>query len=396
MKDLDLASFGPIKKGRIEFGDLTVLVGPQASGKSLMVQLHRAVKDAGFIRKTFKQYGFEWLRGNPEERLKGFLTLYFGGGMESVWQAETMVKIDGQPLDFMKTIVDPSGRGRNGESVFLIPAQRGFILQDGWPRPFMGYSEGDPFCLRSYSDSLRLMMDQGVGGGRTIFPQKHRLQAELRRLIDDGIYVGGRLRLEIEGMRKRIVLEPYQDGPSLHYSAWSAGQREFTPLLLGLNWLLPSSTTAKKRNQIDTVTIEEPEMGLHPQAIMSFCLLVLELMHRGYRVILSTHSPVILDVVWSLQELKQLDDELALTALRKIFKIRRLSPSLRELLMVTRNRSYRTFSFSRSGTSVTIKDISTLDPGSEDEATSGWGGVSGMSGHIADCVGEALLAGGLA
>jgi energy-coupling factor transporter ATP-binding protein EcfA2 len=390
MQSLELSSFGPILSGTIEPGDLTVLVGPQASGKSLMVQLYKAIKDASAIRRALKHHGFDY----GEQKQRGFLTLYFGGGMESIWSDQTGVKVDGKVLDLMKGLVNPRGRIKP-ESVFLIPAQRVLILKDGWPRSFTDYSAGDPFCLRSYSESLRVLMEQGLGSGEAIFPQKHRMKAELRRLIDDGIYVGGKLTLDTTGMRKRVVLQPYSEGPSLPYSAWSAGQREFTPLLLGLYWLLPPSKIAKKE-EIETVVIEEPEMGLHPQAIMSFCLLVLELLHRGYRVILSTHSPVILDVVWSLQELKELSPETALNALAKIFKIKSLSTTIKKLLGSSQSKSYRAYYFSRSEEGVTIKDISSLDPGSEDDEIAGWGGVSGTSGHIADCVGEALMQGGLA
>ena len=42
-------------------------------------------------------------------------------------------------------------------------------------------------------------------------------------------------------------------------------------------------------------------MGLHPQGIATAMLLVLELLRRGYKVVLSTHSTVVLDMVWALR-----------------------------------------------------------------------------------------------
>ena len=39
IKNLSVKNFGPIESGEIEFGDLTIFVGPQASGKSLLLQL---------------------------------------------------------------------------------------------------------------------------------------------------------------------------------------------------------------------------------------------------------------------------------------------------------------------------------------------------------------------
>ena len=82
MKELKVSSFGPIHSGTIEFGDLTVLVGPQASGKSLLVQLFKAIMDAGSIRNGLKDYGFEWLSSNNP--LESYLSLYFGEGMSSI------------------------------------------------------------------------------------------------------------------------------------------------------------------------------------------------------------------------------------------------------------------------------------------------------------------------
>ena len=86
--------------------------------------------------------------------------------------------------------------------------------------------------------------------------------------------------------------------------AWSAGQREFVPLLMGLYWLMPAAR-ASQRGDLEWVIIEELEMGLHPRAIAVVLLLVLELLWRGYRVCLSSHSPHVLDLVWALQVIKQ-------------------------------------------------------------------------------------------
>ena len=44
-------------------------------------------------------------------------------------------------------------------------------------------------------------------------------------------------------------------------------------------------------------------MGLHPQAIAVFMLLVLDLLCRGYKVVISTHSPLVLDIVWAIRRL---------------------------------------------------------------------------------------------
>ncbi len=165
--------------------------------------------------------------------------------MASIWHDDSSLTVDGAPVDFEKRVVAPASRVNTRESVFLIPAQRVLALQDGWPRPFMSFQAGDPFCMRNFSDALRLLMEQGLGSGDAIFPQPGRLKAELRRALDSGVYVGGRLRLEKDALRQRVVLVPGEGEASLPYSAWSAGQREFTPLLLGLYWLMPGSKASE-------------------------------------------------------------------------------------------------------------------------------------------------------
>jgi predicted ATP-dependent endonuclease of OLD family len=59
-----------------------------------------------------------------------------------------------------------------------------------------------------------------------------------------------------------------------------------------------------KHKDINWVIVEEPEAGLHPQAVSAVLLGVMELLVRGYKVILSTHSSHILDFVWGWKMLQ--------------------------------------------------------------------------------------------
>ena len=45
-------------------------------------------------------------------------------------------------------------------------------------------------------------------------------------------------------------------------------------------------------------------MGLHPRAVSGVLLMVLELLRRGYRVCLSTHSTQVLEFAWALRHLQ--------------------------------------------------------------------------------------------
>ena len=204
MKRLKVSGFGPVREADIEFGDLTVLVGPQATGKSLFIQLVKAISDAGAIRADLKQYGYDWHRGaNP---VGAYSSLYFGGGLQSLITNKTSIFVDSKAHPFSK-VVKPGGRTDASESVLVVPAQRVLVLQDEWPKPFMAYRPGDPYCMRRFSEVLRSVMD-GFAQSATIFPQPNRLMSTLRTAIDTSIYAGFELRLDPEGQRKRLVLSP--------------------------------------------------------------------------------------------------------------------------------------------------------------------------------------------
>jgi hypothetical protein len=385
MERLELTNFGPIKEADVEFGDLTILVGPQASGKSLFVQLVKAIADAGAIRNDLKRHGFDWLHGN--DLIRDYSALYFGGGYETLL-SNGSIRCDGKTVT-SKQVAKPGGRARAEETVFLIPAQRVLVLQDAWPKHFRAYAAGDPYSMRSFSETLRILMDGGVTSGERLFPQERRLMAPLRHAIDRAIYVGYQLMFGAEGPRKQIVLVPQEKGASLPFSVWSAGQREFTPLLSGMYWVMPPSSTTR-REALTDVIIEEPEMGLHPEAILAFLLVVLALLHRRYRVVISTHSPVVLDLVWALGNLGTVSQRWGVSALRSIFNVRPGDNQINTTLQSALKKTLKVYYFER-GDAVTVRDISDLEPNSTGEAIAGWGGLSGFSGRIAEIVGDTLL-----
>ena len=94
---------------------------------------------------------------------------------------------------------------------------------------------------------------------------------------------------------------------------WSTGQREFVPLLMGLYRLMPAGS-ARKKNNLNWVVIEEPEMGLHPQSISALLIVIFELMRRDYKVIISTHSshsvPELISLPGTIKRLKKQMNEL--------------------------------------------------------------------------------------
>jgi len=269
-----------------------------------------------------------------------------------------------------------------------MPAQRVLALsREGWLRPFADYRAGDPFALRDFSEKLRLLMESELGKGEAIFPQEGRLKWEIRDLLDEAVFCGYRLKIEKQGPQKRLVLGGADHESALPYLVWSAGQREFVPLLLGLYWLMP---TVARRGAISWVVIEELEMGLHPRAIAAMLVAVLDLLWRGYRVCLSTHSPQVLDLVWALRQLRKHGAK-AKSVLR-LFGAKETQPLL-DIGRVALEKTAKVYFFDRK--TQTAREISDLDPGSRRADEAGWGGLTEFSGYVADEVARVVANSGV-
>ncbi|MCY4213336.1 MAG: AAA family ATPase [Gammaproteobacteria bacterium] len=375
---------GPIEKADIKFGDLTVFVGPQASGKSIFLQLLKLLVDRPAIHETMSRFGL-----GKKASLNSFLNLYLGEGMASVWaQAESRLFIGRSRKSVNLATYAGAGRSKKPQQMFYIPAQRVISLRDGMSRPFNEYRAGDPFVLRDFSEKLHDLLQNEIGQDAEVFPRGRRIAADLREPLIKHIFGSFGLRTDASEHQGRLVLNR-DAGQSLSYLVWSAGQREFVPLLLGLYWLLPPAAT-QRREYLEWVVIEEPETGLHPNGIGAVVNLVMELRLRGYRVCLSTHSPHVLDIIWALRFLQenkgQVRDALELFGLNS-------TPKTQNLTKAALESSLRTYYFARDGE---VRDISELDPGSDDGAESGWGGLTEFSGKVGDVVSKVAsrLAGG--
>lgn len=378
---LQLSHFGPVKSADIEFGALTVFVGPQATGKSLTLQLVKLLADKDAIHGTLLQYGVNW-----KSKADRFLDAVFGEGMRSIWGKDSELTVDGESVG-MEELARRKANTNTEQRAFFIPAQRVLAInpQSGWFRGFYDYRAGDPFVVRDFSETLRRLAEEELDEGEPVFPQPRRLKQVIRSALLRAIFGGYSLRLETQLGQRRFVLRS-GGGPSLPFTVWSAGQREFVPLLLGAYQLLPRTKTPRRKS-LELAVIEEIEMGLHPQAISAAMLLVLDLLQRGYRVCLSTHSPHVLDVVWALRRFRECGANEQL-----VFELFGLPANGDSKKLATAAldpaKALKVFYFERDHG--TVRDISTLDPSSVDDAEAGWGGLTEFSGHVGNLVARAV------
>jgi len=375
---LKVENFGPIRKADVEFGDLTVFVGPQATGKSILLQLYKLLVDRGAIQSRLTHYGIDW-RGKPD----AFLEAYFGEGMGSLAGADTKISWQGRPQT-VAGLASRRGELSEEENVFFVPAQRvmAFHATSGWLRGWSDFRDGDPFVVRDFGTKLHSLAQTEFDKPGVVFPQTRRFKTAIRKQLIDAIFGGFELRLEQKGGLQRRLVLGREEEQALPLTVWSAGQREFVPLLLGAYHLLPRAGVGR-REPLSCAVLEELEMGLHPQGISAVFLLILDLLSRGYRVCLSTHSPHILDILWALRAFRQYGgkdrDVLDLFALPSNPETKKLCAAALDPGKMT-----RVYYFDRNDG--TTRDISTLDPGSDEDAVSGWGGLAEFSGRANDAV----------
>lgn len=368
---LVIRNFAHLKEVDLTFGDLTVLVGPQGAGKSLALQWLKAAMDGRQLVDALRA------AGHSVERSDALIDLIFGTGMAPAWrEGETDVRLNHKRVS-PKTL----GRIGNGEErLFFVPAHRSMLISDGWASPFQKLTSDTPAVARIFSQNL---FDRFSGkDAGTLFPVEKRLKKEIREKIDKAVFHGGKVGIEEDhqhAQRLRLV----HGEMHLPFMTWTAGQREFTPLLLGLYHLLPS-VQLRKRPETGWVVIEEPEMGLHPQAITAVMLLVLDLLWRGYRVVLSTHSPHVLTMLWMMRQLKNNHARWQLVC--EAFEVA-TSQAMRGVAEAALAKDYRAHLLQFDGDGkVTSMDISELDPSAEDERVAGWGGLTEYSSRFGDAV----------
>lgn len=382
INEIHIKDFGPITDARVSFGDLTILIGAQASGKSLFLQLLKLLMDKRFVAATMDKYNYV-IAKNPDN----ILNFYFGEGLSKMWTDTTVIS-DGAN-NYKKSGLLGKGQPNAKESLFYIPAQRIISISDGRPKNFMEYDPSTPFVLRQFSETLRMFFQYGLNGNKVVFPLGYRLKSGIKSSLQGSIFHNGKVTIDETSGQKKMQLSV--NDMNIPFMAWSAGQKEFMPLLMAFYCLSGPPQNVIDRTQYQCVVLEEPEMGLHPRAILSVLLETLELVQNGYKVILSTHSQVLLEFAWAFNVIKDSDatHEHKEKMLQRLFGVERYE-SIASMLEGIFDKSVRTYYFSDKGEGVKTIDISSLDVTSDDTDVSDWGGLSQFSGKTSEIVSQVI------
>lgn len=380
----NIHNFGPIKDASMDFGDLTFLIGPQGSGKSLSLELLKLIIDKQHIISTFRNYNYILNKKDAKNILDG----YFGEGLSGLFKENTEISLEDSRFstqDLLKTIARQKASEVQTESVFYIPAQRILGIADGRPKNFMEFDMDTPYVLRRFSETLRVFMQSGLGNPDTIFPMKNRLKGSIKDSINHSIFHDAKVVIDQKGNQRKMKLEI--DNLKIPFMAWSAGQKEFMPLLLAIYCLSGPPSQVINKSDYKWVIIEEPEMGLHPRAILSVLLEIIELLQGGYRVVVSTHSTTFPEFVWAFNNLKELTDLHFKSALCEMFDVSKRSTAA-NLFDGLKQKCIKTYYSANKSSKegVTFSDISSLDAFSNETAISEWGGLSSFAGRTSEIV----------
>lgn len=379
MTKLKVENFGPIKSVEVNLGDLNILVGPQASGKSLFLELFKLVMDKNSIVETLSKYNYVLSKTD----MAPVLDYYFGEGLHTLFAKDTNIEVSDRKFA-ITDLLKPSKRNLK-ESVFYIPAQRILGISDGRPKNFMEFDGSAPFVLKNFSETLRVFLQSGLGNPDVIFPMRNRLKGAVKHSIDESVFHGARVVIDQSSGQRKMKLDI--NHASLPFMTWSAGQKEFMPLLLAMYCLSGPPTSVINKEDYKWVIIEEPEMGLHPRAIQTVILEIVELVQAGYKVTVSTHSPTLLEFAWVFESLKDLPADPFKNALCELFGIDK-DRNADLLLNGLQEKKLKTYFFASGGEGVTSTDISSLEVENDNPLIAEWGGLAAFSGRASEVVGK--------
>lgn len=327
MQKLRIHSFSCIDEAEFELGRLTILIGPQASGKSVISKLlyyfnslltdQFASQEAGQNLKQFKEtaknkfkqlfpptawgkkkFHLHFEAGDLQvhltrhthqrsltENLRISFSPFFEQQYERTLASYSVIAKRSKPGDITAQVdaglqirrkAQLELRRKLGESYvesqLFIPAGRSFFTNMG--KAFILLEQGnlvDPIVSKfgSFFSSLR---------ERINFFEETSTQL-----------LGGKVRIERD--KEYIITD---DGRKIPFSAMSSGQQELIPLLLALRY---GGVLRKYPIERRLVYIEEPEAHLFPSAQSSLVQLLARMLndsHGTLDLLLTTHSPYVL------------------------------------------------------------------------------------------------------
>lgn len=371
MNRLKINRFGPIEKADIEIGDMTIFVGPQASGKTLAAQLLLAFEDTLPIAREMRKFAM-FIGGTND-----FWDAYFTKeAREQYFSDNTHITYGEVNLENPK--IDAKGYRKSHRTLY-IPSERASLIFNGFPMPFQSLPPSIPFPVRFFSEFLASKL-RDVSLNNEVFPKEYRFRQTLRNFLHSNLLMGTSFRIELNERTRTKEIRGIINDKNFHFDTLSAGLRESFPILFAIQELW--------RHHFDMfLIIEEPEINLHPNAIKTIMTLLMYIVRGKHKVVITTHSPYILELIqfftlaaekYKAERKKGKRPRSVSNCVAKFLGLHGIrNMKIADFLPI--NKTIKVHFFDRSDNSLTrVKDISNL---SEDDK---WGGLSSFTADVAD------------
>lgn len=306
MQRLYVRDFGPIQSCDIEIQRLTVMTGPQASGKSILAKLIYFFKLAQqYIQsQTLSAVQIDkWLRSVFLRTFGDLTELSDAMQIRYDFADEQWLEITKgtYPQTRSQTVLFRLSRdfGQSSEMVdaVYIPAGRSMItlLSDQLPVLFTDPNRQLPeldYCTNAYIHqilSLRQSFANGLDG-----LLKQEIETTDRKLnltmLKHMIQLAGKIlkaRYCYRAGEERLLLDMNDSGKSIKVNFASSGQQETV-------WALNLLFYYLLKGKSSCIILEEPEAHLYPDSQKYMAEALATFAHAGNQVIVTTHSPYIL------------------------------------------------------------------------------------------------------
>jgi predicted ATPase len=363
MTKLTVANFSCIESADIELGDLTILIGPQASGKSVLSKLIYFANDV--LNNQYDhiedEKGIDALvRALEQNFLKLFPAMAWGKGKFNI-------RFEAGPYHVEVTRKGTQDRIRVQFSDFFVARYERFL--ESWTKQKQKVSEKEKRHVPEFqlywraksADQKALASEMGqeyfqyqlfIPAGRSFFTSvgkaiavfEHsgildpitvefgRFFAALRErhgqryFTDDDSRISPSRRKELMqqffggsiefGRDEEFIKTP--DGRKVPFAVLSSGQQELLPL-----WMVVDEIS-HFRDLSSLIFIEEPEAHLFPSAqadITNYLASIAADRKRKQKVLITTHSPYVLANINNLMKAGSLGESLPQQAKTEIAKI---------------------------------------------------------------------------
>jgi len=346
MEKISIKNFGGLKNIEFEFKKINIIIGPQASGKSITVKLTFFFKD--FFKSIFKSIIEGDTKRDIDNKQKEKFITYFPReawgteDFEILYEInESYIKItrNGSTTFKIEYSADISKTIKKGRKLYADELGK-FEGELRVPRFTLSYQFRQRFeeCLSSDIDKLTAYDQYFVPAGRSFFAN---LQSGIfsflsnNRQLDPFLiefgsfyetfkqYTGNRNdtrkkrshfeNLESELINGEYILEKdkdylmHKDNRKVNLTNASSGQQEILPLILIMRALYEM-----KFRHGATLYIEEPEAHLFPTAqrkIVQLLSRVFNERSESMQLIITTHSPYIVSSFNNLLEAGRIINE---------------------------------------------------------------------------------------